>query len=172
MAVTTSEVTKSSVLKFFVDQLKDIYWAEKYLVRVLPKMKKSAVSPELQEAFEAHLLQTREHVTRLEEIFDLLGESQEAKKSEDVESLVEEAAIVVEETAEGSATRDIGLIMSGQKLEHYEIAAYSGLTQLAKTLGLDDIKEILTKTLSEEKEADELLTSIAENNINYELSFR
>ena len=87
-----------------------------------------------------------------------------------MEGLIEEGEKVIEHTVDGSATRDVGLIVSAQKVEHYEIAAYGGLAQLAKTLGRDDIKELLGATLSEEKHADELLTEIAESNINYEAS--
>jgi ferritin-like metal-binding protein YciE len=161
---------KSALLNFFVDEIKDIYWAEKHLIKALPKMKKAATSPELQEAFEAHLQQTQEHVARLEEVFSMVGEKPQAKKCEAMEGLLEEGEKVIQHTEDGSATRDVGLIVSAQKVEHYEIAAYGGLAQLAKTLGRDDIKEILGTTLSEEKHADELLTEIAESNINYEAS--
>jgi ferritin-like metal-binding protein YciE len=161
---------KSALLNFFVDEVKDIYWAEKHLVKALPKMKKAATSPELQEAFDTHLQQTQEHVTRLEEVFNLLGEKPQAKKCDAMEGLIQEGESVIEDTEAGSATRDVGLIVSAQKVEHYEIAAYGGLAQLAKTLGRDDIKNILGATLSEEKETDELLTEIAENNINYQAS--
>ena len=161
---------KSALLSFFVDEVKDIYWAEKHLIKALPKMKKAATSPELQEAFEAHLQQTQEHVTRLEEVFNLMGEKAQAKKCDAMEGLIAEGEKVIEHTEDGSATRDVGLIVSAQKVEHYEIAAYGGLAQLAKTLGRDDIKELLGATLSEEKHADELLTEIAESNINYEAS--
>jgi ferritin-like metal-binding protein YciE len=161
---------KSALLSFFVDEVKDIYWAEKHLVKALPKMKKAATSPELQDAFDTHLQQTQEHVARLEEVFNLLGEKPQAKKCDAMEGLIQEGEGVIEDTEDGSATRDVGLIVSAQKVEHYEIATYGGLAQLAKTLGRDDIKEILGATLSEEKETDELLTGIAENNINYEAS--
>ena len=133
-------------------------------------MKKAATSPELQEAFDTHLQQTQEHVTRLEEVFNLLGEKPQAKKCDAMEGLIQEGESVIEDTEAGSATRDVGLIVSAQKVEHYEIAAYGGLAQLAKTLGRDDIKNILGTTLSEEKQTDELLTEIAENNINYQAS--
>ncbi|HET6540089.1 MAG TPA: ferritin-like domain-containing protein [Chryseolinea sp.] len=165
-----SQDPKSALLSFFVDEVKDIYWAEKHLIKALPKMKKAATSPELQEAFEAHLQQTQEHVTRLEEVFNLIGEKAQAKKCDAMEGLIAEGEKVIEHTEDGSATRDVGLIVSAQKVEHYEIAAYGGLAQLAKTLGRDDIKELLGTTLSEEKHADELLTEIAESNINYEAS--
>jgi len=154
--------------EFFVDEIKDIYWAEKHLVKTLPKMKKAATTPELQQAFADHLEVTREHVTRLEEVFELLGEKAVAKKCDAMEGITKEGESIIEETEEGTATRDVGLILAGQKVEHYEISTYGGLAQLARTLNHEDVAEILEKTLSEEKEADKLLTSVAENSVNYE----
>jgi ferritin-like metal-binding protein YciE len=163
--------TKDSMLdKFFQDELKDIYWAEKHLVKALPKMRKAATSPELQAAFEDHLNVTKEQVGRLEEIFGLLGKKPQAKKCEAMAGLVEEGEGIIEDTEKGTATRDVGLILAAQKVEHYEIATYGGLAQLAATLGYSEIAEILQTTLAEEKETDELLTGIAENNVNYEAS--
>ena len=162
--------TKSALQALFVTELKDIYWAEKHLVKALPKMKKAATSPELQNAIETHLEETKVQVTRLEEVFGLLGEKAQAKKCDAMEGLVEEGEGIVEETEDGTATRDVGIILASQKIEHYEIATYGGLTQLAKTLGLYDAAEILGETLAEEKKTDELLTEIAENNVNYEAS--
>jgi ferritin-like metal-binding protein YciE len=163
-----SEDVQSALLELFVDEVKDIYWAEKHLMKALPKMKKAATSPELQEAFETHLQQTEEHVSRLEEIFEILGEKAQAVKCEAMAGLVEEGERIIEETDKGTATRDVGLILAAQKVEHYEIATYGGLAQLAKTMGRTDIKDILGQTLTEEKETDQLLTDIAESSINYE----
>ncbi|MBV9986539.1 MAG: ferritin-like domain-containing protein [Chitinophagaceae bacterium] len=154
--------------EFFVDEIKDIYWAEKKLVTTLPKMRKAATTPELQDAFTEHLEVTKEHVNRLEQVFEMLGEKAQAKKCEAMEGLVKEGEGIIEDTEDGSTTRDVALIMAAQKVEHYEIATYGGLTQLAKTLGLDDVAEILFSTLEEEKQADETLTGIAENSVNYE----
>lgn len=156
--------------EFFADELKDIYWAEKHLVKTLPKMRKAATSPELQQAFEDHLQVTTEQVGRLEQIFEMMGKKAQAKKCDAMAGITEEAAGIIEETEKGTATRDVGLILAAQKVEHYEIATYGGLAQLARTLGLDDVAEILETTLAEEKETDELLTEIAENNVNYEAS--
>jgi ferritin-like metal-binding protein YciE len=164
-AKSTKE-NKSLLEEFFVEELKDIYWAEKHLTKALPKMQKAATSEELASAFADHLTATEEHVTRLEEVFELLGETARAKKCDAMEGLVKEGESIVEETEKETATRDVGLIMAAQKIEHYEIATYGGLTQLAKTIGRDDIAEILAQTLVEEKETDELLTSIAESNVN------
>lgn len=163
----STEDVQSALLELFVDEIKDIYWAEKHLTKALPKMKKAASSPELQDAFETHLAQTQEHVGRLEKIFELLDEKNQAKKCDAMEGLVKEGESIIEDTEDGTATRDVGLILAAQKVEHYEIATYGGLTQLAKTLGRDDIAKILGQTLSEEKETDELLSEIAESNINY-----
>lgn len=160
--------TDPMLMKLFVDELKDIYWAEKHLVKALPKMSKAATSEELAGAIMEHLEVTKEQVTRLEEVFELLGEKARGKKCEAMEGLVEEGNGVVEDTEEGTATRDVGIILAAQKIEHYEIATYGGLTTLAKTMGLDDVAEILAQTLAEEKETDELLTTIAENSINTE----
>lgn len=151
-----------------MDALKDIYWAEKHLTKALPKMKKAATTEELQDAIEEHLAQTQEHVSRLEEVFEMLGKKAQAKKCDAMEGLVKEGESVIEETEDGSMTRDVGIIISAQKVEHYEIAAYGGLTQLARTMGLEDVAGILHQTLEEEKQTDMLLTEIAENDINWE----
>lgn len=164
----TAARTNTQLEKFFTDALKDIYWAEKHLTKVLPKMKKAATTEELQQAIEDHLAQTEEHVSRLEQVFEQLGKKAQAKKCEAMDGLTKEGESVIEETEEGSATRDVGIIVSAQKVEHYEISAYGSLVTLAKTMGQDEVAEILAQTLEEEKETDELLTQIAENNINWE----
>lgn len=153
---------------YFTDALKDIYWAEKHLTKELPKMKKAATTEELKTAIEEHLSQTEEHVTRLEQVFELIGEKAQAKKCEAMEGLTREGNSIVEETEDGTITRDVGIIMAAQKVEHYEIATYGGLVQLAKTLGKNEAAEILAKTLQEEKDTDAGLTAIAESNINWE----
>ena len=163
------EPVKDTLLdKFFLDAVKDIYWAEKHLTKALPKMKKAATSEELKSAFEDHLSVTQEHVNRLDQVFDILGSKAQAKKCEAMEGLTKEADSIIEETEKGTFTRDVALIMAAQKVEHYEIATYGGLVQLAKTMGQDEIAEILGQTLEEEKEADLKLTSIAENDLNYQ----
>jgi ferritin-like metal-binding protein YciE len=166
-AGTKEAVSDTKLAEFFHDELKDIYWAEKHLTKVLPKMQKAASSEELGNAFADHLEQTKEHVARLEQVFEILGHKAQAKKCEAMEGITKEGDSIIEDTEEGTATRDVGLILAGQKVEHYEIATYGGLHQLALTLGYKDAAEILETTLNEEKEADELLTEIAENNINY-----
>ena len=157
----------SMLLEFFHGEIKDIYWAEKHLVKTLPKMAKAATSPELKEAFLNHLQETQGHVKRLEHIFELLGDKPQTKKCDAMDGITKEGESIIEETEEGTSTRDVGLILAGQKVEHYEISTYGGLVQLARNLGHEDIAEILKTTLDEEKTADETLTSIAEENVNY-----
>lgn len=159
---------QSLLKKFFIEELQDIYWAEKHLVKELPKMQKAATSEELADAFGDHQAATEEHVSRLEEVFKMMGETAKAKKCEAMDGLVKEAQQIIEDTEEESATRDVALIMAAQKVEHYEIATYGSLVQLAKTIGMNNIAEVLAETLMEEKETDELLTSIAESGINEE----
>jgi len=158
-----------SMLKsFFEDELKDIYWAEKNIVKTLPKMQKAATSQELQQAFEEHTQQSQTHVERLEQVFEILGAKAQAKKCDAMAGIIEEGKGIIEETEKGTATRDVGLILAAQKVEHYEIATYGGLAQLATTLGLEDIADLLRQTLEEEKETDVKLTEIAESDVNYE----
>jgi ferritin-like metal-binding protein YciE len=159
---------QSLLKKFFIEELQDIYWAEKHLVKELPKMQKAATSEELADAFGDHQAATEEHVNRLEEVFKMMGETAKAKKCEAMDGLVKEAQQIIEDTEDESATRDVALIMAAQKVEHYEIATYGSLVQLAKTIGMNNIAEVLAETLMEEKETDELLTSIAESGINEE----
>jgi len=161
----------NSLLKeFFVEELKDIYYAEKQIVKTLPKMKKAATSGELKTAFENHLTMTQEHVVRLERVFELLGEKAKGKTCEAIEGIIKEGEGIIGDTDSQTATRDVGLIFAAQKVEHYEIATYGGLAQLAETLGLSEAGQILHTTLEEEKQTDLLLTSIAENDVNYEAS--
>ena len=164
----SAKTTDSLLEEYFIDSLKDIYWAEKHLTKVLPKMEKAATSTQLQEAFRDHLKTTQTHVSRLEDVFAKLGRAARSKKCEAMDGLTKEGESIIEETKEGTATRDVGLIMAGQKVEHYEIATYGALVQLAKTLGFEEVSEILASTLAEEKEADNTLTIVAENGVNYD----
>ena len=167
-AKKSSYKTEPALKEFFIDEIKDIYWAEKHLVKTLPKMAKAATSEELKNTFNDHLEVTKTHVSRLEEVFELLGEKVQGKKCEAVEGITKEGESIIEDTEEGTATRDVGLILAAQKVEHYEISTYGGLRQLALTLGMEEVAKLLEQTLSEEIEADETLTSVAENDINYE----
>jgi ferritin-like metal-binding protein YciE len=161
----------NSLLKeFFVDELKDIYYAEKQIAKTLPKMKKAATSEELKKAFEEHTTMTEQQIERLEKVFELLGEKAKGKTCEAIEGIIKEGEGIITETDSKTATRDVGLIFAAQKVEHYEIATYGGLAQLAETLGLSEVKELLGTTLEEEKQTDVLLSGIAENHVNYEAS--
>jgi len=165
----SSQKSQEGLLEeLFVDELKDIYWAEKHLLKALPKMAKAATSDTLRKAFTEHLAATQNHVTRLEKAFGLLGEKVQAKKCEAMAGITKEGEGIIEDTEKGTVTRDVGLIMAAQKVEHYEIATYGSLAQLAKTLGKNDVAKLMVETLEEEREADQLLTNIAENNINVE----
>lgn len=165
VAESTDQI-QTSLLELFTDSIKDIYWAENHLVMALPKMQKSTNTSELQTAFANHLKQTKTHVQRLEKVFELLNEKVLAKKCDAMEGLVEEGESVINDTAEGTVARDLGLIMAAQKVEHYEIASYRSLINLANTLGQADAAAILAETLTEEEQTDELLTAIAENEIH------
>ncbi len=163
-ATFNGEVTKLKEL--FIEELRDIYWAEKHLVKALPKMRKACTSQELANAFQDHLAVTETQVGRVEQVFELLDMAPRAKKCEAMEGLVKEAQGVIEDTDTGTATRDVALIIAAQKVEHYEIATYGSLVQLAKTMGRDDIADLMQATLDEEKETDVLLTELAVSGIN------
>lgn len=163
---TTDTARNSKLQQFFVDQLEDIYWAEQKLVKTLPKLEEAASSNELKQAFNSHLQETINHVSRLEKVFDLIGEPVQAKKCHAIAGIVDEGEDIIDETEAHTAQRDTGLIFAGQKAEHYEIATYGGLVQLARTLGYTDAAEVLGVTLAEEKKADSTLTRIAEGGIN------
>jgi ferritin-like metal-binding protein YciE len=162
----TTGQQQSLLEKFFVDQLKDIYYAEQHLVKALSEMKAASTTEELEDAFENHGKQTERHVKRLEKVFQLLNIKAVGKKCEAIEGLIKEAKSIISDTKEGSVTRDAALIIAAQKVEHYEIATYGGLVQLAITMGLHRAAEILDKTLQEEETTDHDLTKIAESSIN------
>lgn len=153
--------------ELFVDSLKDIYWAEKALVKALPKMAKNATSQNLIDAINDHLAVTQGQVTRLEQVFASVGEKATAKKCDAMEGLIKEGEGIMEETEVG-AVRDAGIIAASQKIEHYEIATYGTLAAFAKTLGEDEAVSLLVETLNEEKEADITLTEAAYNTINFD----
>ena len=147
--------------EFILDSLKDIYWAEKHLTKALPRLQKAATSEELKQAFQDHLDVTQEQIGRLEEVFGILGKKAQAKKCEAMEGLTKEAESIIEETEKGSKTRDVGLIMAAQKVEHYEIAGYGTARAWAELLHLQDVAQLLEETLEEEKATDEKLTQLA-----------
>jgi ferritin-like metal-binding protein YciE len=145
----------------FEDTLRDMYYAEKKLVRTLPKMAKKATSEDLTDAFNTHKTETEGHVERIEKVFEILGKSARAKKCEAMEGLTKEGEHVMEE-ADEDGVLDAGLIASAQAVEHYEIARYGTLIAWANQLDMADAAALLEENLSEEKAADEKLTSIAE----------
>jgi ferritin-like metal-binding protein YciE len=149
----------------FIDSLKDIYWAENALVTALPKMAANATSAGLASTITEHWVITQNQVTRLENIFELLGEKAEGKKCEAMAGLLKEGDTILTETVPG-AVRDAGIIAASQKIEHYEIASYGTLAAFAKTLGENDAAKLLTQTLAEEKESDCLLNEVALNAVN------
>ena len=153
--------------ELFLDELADIYSAEKQLVKALPKMAKAANSDELREAFESHLAETEQQRTRLEEAAEHLGEKLKNKKCKGMEGLIEEGKEMMEEMKDSSAL-DAALIASAQKVEHYEIASYGTLCAWAEQMGHDDVLQLLKETMEEEESADEKLTEIAESLANEE----
>ena len=159
---TQSLNNEDGLLKLFTDCVKDMYWAEKQLVKVLPKMARSAASEELSGAILDHLEQTITHVERIEQVFGLLDKKPQAQKCDAMEGLTKEGEAIIENTGQGTPARDTGIIMASSKVEHYEIAAYTGMIRLAGKLGLEEISGILSETLAEEEESDSILSSIAE----------
>lgn len=157
---------ESGLKNLFKDELKDIYWAEKHLAKALPKMAKGATSEELRSSIEQHLQETENHISRLEQVFEMMGVKAAGKKCEAMEGLVEEGKTMLEETEDGSMTRDAAIISSAQKIEHYEIASYGTLKTLANTLGMSEAANLLEQTLGEEKNTDVKLTEIAESFVN------
>lgn len=166
---TTKTPAKKSAAKdlmdLFEDSLKDIYWAEKALSKALPKMQKNATDVKLQSAIENHIVETEEHIVRLEQCFEALGKKAQAKKCDAMQGLLDEGKSIMEETEPG-AVRDSGIVAAAQKVEHYEIATYGTLAAFAKVLQQDECMNLLLTTLNEEKNCNELLTKLADTNIN------
>jgi ferritin-like metal-binding protein YciE len=155
-----------SLQELFVNELKDLYSAEKQILKALPKMIKKATSPELKRGFEKHLKETEGHVERLDKIFQELDESPRGKKCKGMEGIIEDGKELMEEDAEPEVM-DAGLIGAAQHVEHYEMAGYGCVRTYAELLGLNNIAKLLQKTLDEEKATDEKLTALARN-INVE----
>jgi ferritin-like metal-binding protein YciE len=169
LKTATKTPAKKSAAKglkdLFEDSLKDIYWAEKALVKELPKMQKNATDEKLKTAIEKHISETAVHVQRLEECFNALGKKAQAKKCDAMQGLLDEGKSIIEETEPGTV-RDAGIIAAAQKVEHYEIATYGTLAAFAKVLKEDECLKNLLATLEEEKKCDNLLTKIADTNLN------
>jgi ferritin-like metal-binding protein YciE len=151
----------------YIDELKDLWSAEKQLIKAIPKMAKAANDPELSKAFTTHLRQTEQQVKRLEQIFEELGESPRGKKCVGMEGLIEEGSELIKERPDPEVL-DAGLIMKAQHIEHYEIAGYGTVRTYAQLLGADRQAQLLQQTLDEEGQTDKLLTQLAESSINIE----
>ncbi|ANH81894.1 rubrerythrin family protein [Niabella ginsenosidivorans] len=167
-AKITPEMKNSEFHRFFVDELKDIYWAEQHLAKALPKMQKASSSKDLAAAFEKHTKETEMHATTLEKVFELLEEKAAAKKCDAMKGLLEEADTIISDTESESFTRDAGLILAAQKVEHYEIATYGTLCAFARQMGHSEAAKLLQQTLDNEKNTDATLTKIAESFVNEE----
>jgi len=165
-AATRTPKEEDALKELFVDELKDIYWAEQHLVKALPKMIKGATSDELKQTITEHLEQTKNHVTRLDDVFASIGEKAKAVKCEAMAGLLKEADELLEETDKGTEVRDVAIISASQKVEHYEIASYGTMRTLAGVLGFTEAQQLLDETLAEEKTADKLLTEVAEGYVN------
>lgn len=158
------------LFQYFTDSLKDIYWAEKAIEEQLKKIKSLAYTEELIDAIEDHELTTHKHILRLEKIFQKLNMESQGKKCEAIAGIIKEAEDTINKTPENSMTRDAVIIINAQKIEHYEIATYGGLLQIALTFEKDAIADLLEKTLIEEEDTDMLLSEIAESFINLQAS--
>ncbi len=157
----------SNLRDLFVDNLKDLYHAEKQLLKALPKMAKAADSDQLRSAFETHRDQTETHITRLEDVFKSLDLKPSAKVCKAMQGLIEEGKELLDEKIEPN-TLDAGMIVAAQKIEHYEISGYGSMIEFAKILGEKEAAKILAETLAEEEKTDKLLTQIARKTINAE----
>jgi len=152
--------------ELFLDTLKDIYYAEKQILKALPKMAKAANSDDLRAAFEQHLDETETHVERLDNIFELLGKAARGKKCDAIEGIIDEGKEIMGEYA-GTPALDAGLLAAAQAVEHYEISRYGTLKAWAGKLNMPEAIKLLDQTLTEEKKTDETLSKIAETAVNY-----
>jgi ferritin-like metal-binding protein YciE len=159
--------TSKSLTDLFLETLKDIYHAEKQILKALPKMAKAANSNELRAAFEKHVAETEDQVGRVEQIFELIGEKAKAKPCHAIMGLVEEGQEVMQEF-KGSQALDAGLLAGAQAVEHYEISRYGTLKAWAEELGLNQAVQLIDATLTEEKNTDQALTGLAESRVNRE----
>lgn len=160
-----TEVEHSKLMKLFEDEMKDIYWAEKALTKALPKMAKNATAPALVKALQNHLKETEGQIKNVEKVFKLIGKKPVAKKCEAMAGLIKEGEEIMKDTDKGGM-RDAGIILAGQKVEHYEIATYGTLKTFSALLKLNEVTSILENILAQEKNADVTLTEIAESAIN------
>jgi ferritin-like metal-binding protein YciE len=152
----------------FLEQIEDLYDAERRLVKALPKMAKASTSQSLRQAFESHLMETEGHVSRLETIFRTLGQDPKGETCPAMKGLISEGEDMISNTEDESPLRDAGVIAAANRVEHYEIAAYGSARTFAQTLGLTEAASLLDQTLQEEKAADQKLTALAESMVNEE----
>jgi len=164
---SNASMKSSQLMKLFEDGLKDIFWAEKALTKAIPIMVKKATSSELVDALKSHLTETEMHISRLENIFEIIEKKALAKKCEAMEGLITEAEEIMN-SCESGAMCDAGIISGSQKIEHYEMASYGTLRQFAETLQLPRAVTLLEATLKEEKAADQKLSQVAKSAVNME----
>lgn len=157
--------TEKTLDDLFLDTLKDIYYAEKQIVKTLPKMAKAAQSPDLKAGFEQHLEETEGHVDRLEQIFELLGKPARGKTCDAILGIIEEGKSIIEDFKDTPAL-DAGLVSAAQAVEHYEMARYGTLKTWAQQLGMTEAVGLLDATLKEEEAADKKLTKVAVSQVN------
>lgn len=155
---------------FFIDELKDILWAEKALLKALPKMRKAATGKELAASFDSHLAETEAQISTLEQVFELMGEKPKTKKCDAMEGLISETESIIADTEKGSAIRDAGLILAAQKVEHYEIATYGTLAAFADAMQEAKVAKLLRSILRDEKKSDKKLTILALESVNEDAS--
>lgn len=157
--------TEKTLDDLFLDTLKDIYYAEKQIVKTLPKMAKAATAPDLKAGFEKHIEESEGHVERLEQVFELIGKPARGKTCEAILGIIEEGKSIMDEF-KGTSALDAGLVSAAQAVEHYEIARYGTLKTWARQLGLNEAVSLLDATLKEEVATDKKLTQVAESNVN------
>jgi ferritin-like metal-binding protein YciE len=165
--MATKKTGSTGLRKLMEDQLADIYYAEKQVLKALPKMAKNASNEDLSAAFTEHAEETQVQIERLEQMFEAMGLPAKGKKCPAIDGILEEGKEIMEEFADDAAL-DAGLVAAAQKVEHYEIASYGSMAAWAEQLGLDDVLALVNETLEEEKAADEKLTEIAESVVNIE----
>ncbi|BCH05521.1 YciE/YciF family protein (plasmid) [Mesorhizobium sp. 131-2-5] len=165
MAATKKAIANKGLEDMFLDGLRDIYYAEKKILKALPKMARGAEDQQVTAAFEKHLAETEGQVERLEEVFEILGTAARGKTCPAIDGILEEGSEILEDY-KGSVSLDAGLVGAAQAVEHYEIARYGTLIAWATSLGRDDVAELLNANLEEEKATDEALTSLGEAGVN------
>lgn len=163
-----SEKNEGKLKEFFIDEIKDVYFAEHEAMKALKKMEKAATSKALKDSLKKHQTETEEQISRLEEVFKLIGEKPEKKKCDGILGIIKDGEGVIEDTDADTMVRDVAIIIASQKVEHYEIASYGSLAELARTLGNEEVAELLDITLDEEKETDVSLTVLAVESVNEE----